>query len=44
MTEALFLEVIAEAAADAHRRVQIIEKRIQARDHPVLIASPKRFI
>ena len=41
MTEALFLEVIAEAATDARRRVQIIEKRIQARDHPVLIGVPE---
>ena len=41
VTEGMFLEVITEAASDAHRRVQIIEKRIQARDHPVLIGVPE---
>ena len=41
MTETLFLEVITEAASDARRRAQIIEKRIQARDHPVLVGVPE---
>jgi len=41
MSEMMFLDVIAEAAADARRRVQIIEKRIQARDHPVLVGVPE---
>lgn len=41
MTEQLFLEVIAEAASDARRRVQIIEKRMQAGDHPVLVGVPE---
>ena len=36
VSEELFLEIIAGAAIDAHRRVQIIEKRMQATDHPVL--------
>jgi 23S rRNA (cytosine1962-C5)-methyltransferase len=41
MTEPLFLEVIAEAAADARRRVQIVERRTQGRDHPVLLGVPE---
>lgn len=43
VSEALFLELIAEAAIDAHRRVQIIEKRMQASDHPVLLTVPETY-
>src|ERR1051326_5741967 len=41
MTEPLFLELIAEAAADARRRVQIVERRTQSGDHPVLLGVPE---
>ena len=41
MTEPMFLGVVAEAAADAHRQLQFVEKRIQARDHPVLAGVPE---
>src|SRR5215207_7424298 len=41
MTEPLFLEVIADAARDAHRRVQLVERRTQAQDHPVLVGVPE---
>ena len=41
MSEDLFLELIADAAQDARRRVQIIEKRGQSRDHPVLLGVPE---
>jgi 23S rRNA (cytosine1962-C5)-methyltransferase len=41
MTEPLFLEVLADAARDAHRRVQLVERRTQARDHPVLLGVPE---
>jgi 23S rRNA (cytosine1962-C5)-methyltransferase len=41
MTEPQFHEVIAEASADARRRLQIVEKRIQASDHPVLVGVPE---
>ena len=41
MSETTFQEVIAEAAADARRRLQIVERRIQARDHPVLVGVPE---
>src|ERR1043165_7197061 len=37
MTEPLFLGLLGEAAADAHRRVQLVERRVQSRDHPVLL-------
>jgi 23S rRNA (cytosine1962-C5)-methyltransferase len=39
--EELFLEIIESAALDAHRRVQIIEKRGQSSDHPVLLGVPE---
>ena len=41
MTEPQFHEVIAEAAADARRCLQIVEKRIQSSDHPVLVGVPE---
>jgi len=43
VTEDLFLEIVAEAAVDARRRVQIIEKRMQASDHPVLLGMPETY-
>jgi 23S rRNA (cytosine1962-C5)-methyltransferase len=39
--EGLFLEVLADAARDANRNVQIVEKRTQARDHPILLTVPE---
>jgi 23S rRNA (cytosine1962-C5)-methyltransferase len=41
--EELFIEIVAHAAIDAHRRVQIVEKRIQASDHPVLVGVPETY-
>jgi 23S rRNA (cytosine1962-C5)-methyltransferase len=41
MTEPLFLEVLGEAARDARRRVQVVERRTQSRDHPVLLGVPE---
>lgn len=41
VTETMFLDIITEAASDARRRLQIIEKRTQAADHPVLIGVPE---
>jgi 23S rRNA (cytosine1962-C5)-methyltransferase len=41
MTEKMFLDIIADAALDARRRVQIIEKRGQSTDHPVLLGVPE---
>ncbi|HKV26714.1 MAG TPA: class I SAM-dependent rRNA methyltransferase [Candidatus Acidoferrales bacterium] len=39
--EALFLQVIAEAANDVRRGVQIVERRTQSRDHPILLTMPE---
>jgi 23S rRNA (cytosine1962-C5)-methyltransferase len=41
ISEALFLQIIAEAANDAKRSVQIVERRTQARDHPILLTMPE---
>lgn len=43
VSEELFLEVLTQASLDAHRRVQIMEKRMQATDHPVLVAMPETY-
>ena len=43
VSEELFLEILAQAAIDAHRRVQIMEKRMQATDHPVLSGMPETY-
>lgn len=43
VSEELFLEIMAQAAIDAHRRVQIVEKRMQATDHPVLVGVPETY-
>ena len=41
MQQELFLEIIAGAALDARRRLQIIEVRGQSSDHPVLMGVPE---
>jgi 23S rRNA (cytosine1962-C5)-methyltransferase len=41
LSEADFHEVIAHAAQDARRYVQIIERRGQAADHPILASMPE---
>ena len=41
MHQEMFLEIIREAALDAHRRVQIVEVRGQSSDHPVLMGVPE---
>ena len=41
--EPLFLQVLADAAADARAHVTILEKRMQGRDHPVLLTVPETF-
>ncbi|HEV2913152.1 MAG TPA: class I SAM-dependent rRNA methyltransferase [Pyrinomonadaceae bacterium] len=43
MSEGMFVEVVADAARDARRRVQLVEKRMQARDHPVLVGVPETY-
>lgn len=41
VSEGDFLETVASAALDARRTVRLIEKRGQARDHPVLVGVPE---
>jgi 23S rRNA (cytosine1962-C5)-methyltransferase len=41
--EATFAEVVYEAAADAHVHVSVVEKRMQGRDHPVLLGVPETY-
>ena len=39
--EDLFMQMLAEAAADAGRAAQIVEKRAQSRDHPISLTVPE---
>jgi len=41
IAEPLFLQVIAEAAIDARKTVTVVERRTQARDHPILLTMPE---
>jgi 23S rRNA (cytosine1962-C5)-methyltransferase len=41
--EGMFGGIVSEAAADARVAVTVVEKRMQARDHPVLIGFPESY-
>jgi 23S rRNA (cytosine1962-C5)-methyltransferase len=41
VSEAAFLEMLGAAAADAHRRLTLLDIRRQAQDHPILINVPE---
>ncbi len=41
MSEAHLLEVIAAAALDCGKRLRVLERRTQARDHPILLTVPE---
>ena len=41
VSEADLLEIIANAALDAHRIVSVVERRTQSRDHPILLTVPE---
>lgn len=43
LSEGEFWLMLNDAAADAHRSLQIIEKRTQARDHPILLSVPESY-
>ena len=43
VSEELFLEILTAATLDSKRRVQIVEKRMQSSDHPVLIGMPETY-
>ena len=41
VSEEDFLAMLTEAAQDAHRSVRVLEKRTQAKDHPILLGVPE---
>jgi 23S rRNA (cytosine1962-C5)-methyltransferase len=41
LTEAMLLEIVAEAALDAGRELRVVERRTQAQDHPILLTVPE---
>ena len=41
LSEAMLLEIVAEAALDARRTLRVIERRTQSRDHPILLTVPE---
>ena len=41
VSEADLLQVVAEAASDAHRTLRLLERRGQSKDHPVLVSVPE---
>ena len=41
VSEAMLLEIVAEAALDAGRKLRVIERRTQASDHPILLTVPE---
>ena len=43
MSEEMFVGLITEAAVDGRRRVQLVAKRMQASDHPVLLGVPETY-
>ncbi|MGB8131491.1 MAG: class I SAM-dependent rRNA methyltransferase, partial [Candidatus Angelobacter sp.] len=43
VSEQEFLKMLNEAAQDAHRFVRVLEKRTQAKDHPILLGVPETY-
>jgi 23S rRNA (cytosine1962-C5)-methyltransferase len=41
--EAMFGQAVFDASADAHIPVTVVEKRMQGRDHPVLLGVPETY-
>ncbi len=41
VNEEMFGEVLHEASVDSHTPVTVVEKRMQGRDHPVLVGAPE---
>jgi 23S rRNA (cytosine1962-C5)-methyltransferase len=41
--EGMFAEAVFDASADAHIPVAVVEKRMQGRDHPVLLGVPETY-
>ena len=43
VSEAAFAEIVYSAAIDARTQVTVVEKRMQGRDHPVLLGVPETY-
>jgi len=43
VNEAAFAEIVFDAALDAGREVSVVEKRMQSRDHPVVLGMPETY-
>jgi 23S rRNA (cytosine1962-C5)-methyltransferase len=43
INEAAFAEIVYEASVDAQAHVTVLEKRMQGRDHPVLLGVPETY-
>ncbi len=43
VNEAMFAEIVYDAAVDAQAHVTVVEKRMQGRDHPVLLGMPESY-
>ncbi len=41
LSEAMLLQLVAEAALDARRTLRVLERRTQAQDHPILLTVPE---
>jgi 23S rRNA (cytosine1962-C5)-methyltransferase len=41
LTEAALLEIVAKASLDTGRKLRVLERRMQAQDHPVLLTVPE---
>ena len=41
VSEAMLLEIVAEASLDTHRKLRILERRTQSQDHPILLTVPE---
>jgi 23S rRNA (cytosine1962-C5)-methyltransferase len=41
VSEAMLLEIVAEASLDARRMLRVLERRTQSQDHPILLTVPE---
>ena len=43
INEAAFADIVYDASVDAQAHVTVVEKRMQGRDHPVLLGVPETY-
>ena len=41
LSEAMLLEIVAEASLEAGKTLRVLERRTQAQDHPILLTVPE---